>query len=95
MQIEPKILERLKRNIDQLLNARWDTGRITAALSAEQSFGKHLGCTPDAIRALAIAQCKAINAETLAVEREIVARARKSLPPEFAHLANHFKFRSK
>ena len=76
MNIAPEILQKLDRAINELLSAGWDVGKVTAALAQNQSYGKHDGCTPDAIRERAVAICNGRNAEARRVMREMMA-ARK------------------
>jgi hypothetical protein len=91
MSIETNIQVRLEKAIRELLNAGWNTVQVRDALSKQQSFGKHDGCTPSAIKAIADAMCREINAENRKVDNAIAREAVKSLRETFPDIARYFK----
>lgn len=76
----------LDRAILQLLKAGWTTRAVADALSKQASFGKHDGCTPTAIKALADSTCRAVNAANRRTEREAKSFALRSLRATFAEM---------
>jgi hypothetical protein len=87
----PDVWPRLEKAITELLNAGWNTAQIRDALSKQQSFGKHDGCTPLAIKALADKMCGAINTANRAADREILRQATASLREEFPDITKYFR----
>lgn len=81
--IDPKILERLMRGIDALLNAGRNTEQVVEALKPQASFGKYDGCHPSAIRTLAIARCREANREIAQQNAEMAREINKSLREHF------------
>lgn len=64
-------IERLNRNITDLLNAGWNTVKIADALCRQQSFGKFVGCHREALLAIANETCRKLNRS----ERQAMAEA--------------------
>ncbi len=89
--IDPKVLVRLTRAIEQLLGAGRDTEQVVEALKPQQSFGKYDGCHPTAIRALAIETCKRINAEIRSENKVVAELAIKSMREHFPDFAKYFR----
>ena len=76
----------LDRAVRQLLKAGWTTRAVADALAKQASFGKHDGCTPSAIKALADATCRAMNTENRRAEREVKATVLRSLRASLAEV---------
>jgi len=69
--IETQVHPKLLKAIGELLNAGWGTGKIASTLSAQGSFGKHIGCHPEAIQIIANDICRDMNAENRKLEQKI------------------------